>query len=85
MLEIQVDDPVLRQELLRGPVRYAVRFFFVMVGVMALLTAIVDAVLGDAPAAVAFRLVAPALVTSALMTWLLWRGARSRPTPPEST
>ncbi len=82
MLEIRVSDPILREQLRLNPVRFGVQLFFMMVGALALLTAVVDALFGDAPAAMVFRLAIPSLVTSVLMTGLLCRGARKRPSSP---
>ena len=81
MVEIRVQDPLLRETIRRRPIIFGVQFFFMMIGVYALLSALGDAVFGDASVSVALRLARPALVTSILITWLMWRGSRGPSSP----
>jgi hypothetical protein len=73
----------MRSELRRRPFFVGTRFFFIMVGVYAFLTAVVDVFLGDGTLRAVRDLTVPALATSLIMTWLLWRGSKDA-APPSS-
>jgi hypothetical protein len=81
MLQIRVEDPLLRATVRRRPIVFGLQFFLMMIGMYALLSAVTDAIFGDASFGAAMRLARPALVTSILATWLMWRGSRDASPP----